>query len=156
MHGGRPFFRGAQIARDFSCCGSRGNAIAHRSGPSDSAGSAPWIHVTYLRVMTNTPVLCERLDVDAEKAAGADRSCRMHRGTGYAMGAMRITQKMIAEKAGVSTSLVSRILSGNLRHIEVADEKKKRVRRIAEQMGYAARPKGEDVGRRRIFQQYPG
>ncbi len=72
------------------------------------------------------------------------------------MGAMRITQKMIAEKAGVSTSLVSRILSGNLRHIEVADEKKKRVRRIAEQMGYAARPKGEDVGRRRIFQQYPG
>ena len=49
---------------------------------------------------------------------------------------MGVTQKMIAEKAGVSVSLVSRILNGKVRHITVSEATDVRVRRIADESGY--------------------
>ena len=48
-----------------------------------------------------------------------------------------VTQKVIAKHSGVSTSLVSRILSGRLeKAIVVSAEKEFRVRRVAEELGY--------------------
>ncbi len=48
-----------------------------------------------------------------------------------------VTQKVIAEHSGVSPSLVSRILSGRLeKAVVVSAEKKFRVKRVAEELGY--------------------
>ena len=48
-----------------------------------------------------------------------------------------VTQKAVAERSGVSSSLVSRILGDRLeRHIAVSEEKITRVLRVAEELGY--------------------
>ncbi len=47
-----------------------------------------------------------------------------------------ITQREIAERAGVSSSLVSRVLSNKVRHIVVSEEKISQINRLAEEMGY--------------------
>ncbi|MBN2234485.1 MAG: LacI family DNA-binding transcriptional regulator [Opitutales bacterium] len=49
---------------------------------------------------------------------------------------MRVTQKSIADKIGVSVSLVCRVLSGRADEIGVAEETRKRVMETAEEMGY--------------------
>jgi LacI family transcriptional regulator len=62
---------------------------------------------------------------------------------------MAVNQKQIAERLGVSISLVSRVLSGNAREIGIADATIDRVVEVAREMGYvpnvAARTlKGKD------------
>ena len=47
-----------------------------------------------------------------------------------------VTQRAIAEAAGVSASLVSRVLSNNVQHISVSEEKILRIKRIAAEAGY--------------------
>ena len=47
-----------------------------------------------------------------------------------------VTQRAIAEAAGVSASLVSRVLSNNVQHISVSEEKILRIKRIATEAGY--------------------
>ena len=49
---------------------------------------------------------------------------------------MAVNQKQIAERVGVSISLVSRVLSGNARDIGIAEETIKRVEEIATELGY--------------------
>ena len=50
---------------------------------------------------------------------------------------IRATQKEIAQQAGTSASLVSRILSDKIRHISVSEETILRVKRTAMEMGYS-------------------
>ena len=53
-----------------------------------------------------------------------------------------ITQKEIAERADVSSSLVSRVLSNQVRHIVVSEEKISQIKRLAEEMGYGGTQTG--------------
>ena len=46
-----------------------------------------------------------------------------------------ITQRDIAAQAGVSASLVSRVLSNNVQHISVSEEKILRIKRIVAEVG---------------------
>ena len=48
----------------------------------------------------------------------------------------KVPQRAIAEAAGVSVSLVSRVLSNKVQHISVSEEKILRIKRIAEDVGY--------------------
>ena len=49
---------------------------------------------------------------------------------------MAVNQKQIAEKLGVSISLVSRVLSGNARDIGIAEETIEKVMTVADKLGY--------------------
>ncbi len=49
---------------------------------------------------------------------------------------MAVNQKQIAERVGVSISLVSRVLSGNAREIGIAEATIERVMAVAKEMGY--------------------
>lgn len=49
---------------------------------------------------------------------------------------MAATQKDIAKKAGLSPSLVSRVLSGRAKEVAISEETIKRVQDLAEKMGY--------------------
>jgi DNA-binding LacI/PurR family transcriptional regulator len=48
----------------------------------------------------------------------------------------RITQREIAQQAGASASLVSRVLSNRVQYISVSEEKIRRIKRIAADFGY--------------------
>lgn len=52
------------------------------------------------------------------------------------LSAMRVTQKSIADKIGVSVSLVCRVLSGRADEIGVSDETRRKVMETAEALGY--------------------
>lgn len=49
---------------------------------------------------------------------------------------MAVNQKQIAERVGLSISLVSRVLSGNARDIGIAESTIERVRSVADELGY--------------------
>lgn len=49
---------------------------------------------------------------------------------------MAVTQKDIAKRAGISASLVSRVLGGKARDIGISEEMVEKVRQIADELGY--------------------
>ena len=53
---------------------------------------------------------------------------------------MKVTQKDIAERVGSSTSLVSRVLSGQAHKIGVNPKKVEEIFRIAKEMNYIPNP----------------
>jgi DNA-binding LacI/PurR family transcriptional regulator len=59
---------------------------------------------------------------------------------------MRVTQKTIAEKSGVSQSVVCRILSGKLKYITVSEETLSGWKKTADALGYFDRPDPGSTG----------